>query len=58
MHKGLQAHREVWEYLIVFKCSNQIKENDITLNMDAFQMGEKMGICHLIISGPFPPNFT
>lgn len=58
MHKGLQAHREVWEHLMVFKCSNQIKENDITLNMDAFQMGEKMGISQLTISGPFPPKFT
>lgn len=32
---------QVWEHLIVFNSSNQIKENVITLNIDAFQMGKK-----------------
>lgn len=49
---------QVWEHLAVFKSPNHIKENVITLNMDAFQMGEKMGICQLTISGTFPPDFT
>lgn len=53
MHIG-----QVWEHLTVFKSSNHIKENVITINMDAFQMGEKMGICQLTISGTFLTNFT
>lgn len=59
--KGIKVFKhigQIREQLIVSKSSHQIKEDAITLNMNAFQMGEKVGICQLTMSGTFSPNFT